>query len=156
MKSQLLFLPFFLLLTLSVFAQESGNYHPLNENDVVHKNNTAETDTSKVYDIVNIETMPIYPGGVEALVGFISKHVKYPRKSRRANIQGKVTVAFVVDKDGSVTDVHVKKGIDGDDDRCNNEAIRVVSMLKKFTPGIQNGKLVKVAFTIPITFKIQN
>ncbi len=156
MKKQFLFLPFLLLLTLSVFGQKNGTGKSGAQDVIVRKNNAAEKDSSKVYDIVNIETMPTYPGGDDALVGFISKHVKYPRKSRRANIQGKVTVAFVVDKDGSVTDVHVKKGIEGDDDRCNNEAVRVVSMLKKFTPGIQNGRLVKVAFSIPITFRIQN
>ena len=112
-------------------------------------------EDDKVYDIVSIEKMPGFPGGDDALLAFISNHVNYPQQALDNNIQGKVVVAFVVGKDGKVSDVHVKKGIKPADLGCNAEAERVVKLLPPFSPGMQNGKPVKVAYSVPITFKIK-
>ena len=100
--------------------------------------------------------MPSFPGGDEALISYISSHVNYPQSSLDSNIQGKVIIAFIVDKDGSVTDVHVKKGIKTDGGACNAESIRVIKSLPKFSPGMEGGIPVRVFYSVPITFKIRN
>ena len=112
-------------------------------------------EDDKVYDIVSIEKMPGFPGGDDALLEYITKHVNYPQQALDNNVQGKVVVAFVVGKDGKVSDVHVKKGIKPADLGCDAEAVRVVKTLPNFSPGMQNGKPVKVAYSVPITFKIR-
>ena len=156
MKKTTLLLPLFLMLAFSAFSQENGNYHPLLEDDAVHKNNTADADTSKVYDIFNIEKMPNFPGGDDALLSYISGHVTYPQSSLDSNIQGRVTVAFTIGRDGSVSDVHIKRGISADGGACNAESVRVVKSLPKFSPGLMGGIPVKVAYSVPITFKIKS
>ncbi len=113
-------------------------------------------DYEKVYDIINIDKPASYPGGENALLADITKNLNYPAKSLRENNQGKIIVSFIIDKAGHITEVKVKKGIEGDEDRCNDEAVRVVKLLKDFTPGIVNGKPVKMAFQVPIIFKIKD
>ncbi len=115
-----------------------------------------DSSDSKVYDLVGVEKFPSYPGGDQALVSYIAKKVKYPRKALKANIQGKVIISFVVEKDGTVSDVYARKSFfAGDDMGCIEEAIRVVKKLKNFTSGMQKGVPVKVAYSVPINFKIK-
>jgi protein TonB len=94
--------------------------------------------------------MPYYPGGEEAMIAFINKSIKYPRLEKRKKIEGKVVALIIINQDGSVSDIRVKKQVSPNIDK---EAIRVISLLK-FNPGIEAGKPVRVQFAIPIYFKL--
>lgn len=99
-----------------------------------------------------VETMPEYPGGQLALRKFIATHVMYPEEAKQKGVQGKVFVSFVVEKDGSVGDVKIARGVDSS---LNKEALRVVTLLSDWTPGKQKGKAVRVSYTVPINFALQ-
>ena len=109
-----------------------------------------EEVTNKVFDVV--EVMPSFPGGQGALMSYISSHVKYPVVAQENGVQGRVTVSFVVERDGSITDVHVVRSVDPSLDR---EAARVVSTMPNWQPGKQNGSAVRVKFNVPVQFKLQ-
>ncbi|WP_167607336.1 energy transducer TonB [Maribellus sediminis] len=108
-----------------------------------------DTGKEKVYD--KVEIMPEYPGGQEALLKFISENVKYPENAIKNEIQGKVFVNFIIDESGAVTKVKVLRGVDDDIDK---EAVRVIKLLEKWTPGKEKGKAVKVKYTLPINFAL--
>ena len=108
---------------------------------------TSEEDT--VYQIV--EEMPKFPGGEKALMDYVSNNVKYPEEAKNKNIAGRVFVSFVVEKDGSIGEVKVLRGIGGG---CDEEAVRVIKGMPKWKPGIQKGKPVRVSYQIPIYFKL--
>jgi protein TonB len=97
------------------------------------------------------EIMPEYPGGESVLYDFVRKHLEYPRYELETGIQGKVTVGFIIDENGKVTNVHVMKGVSRGID---NEAIRVVKLLHDFTPGSQSGRKVRVNFVLPLVFAL--
>ena len=105
----------------------------------------------EVYQIV--EQMPAFPGGEEKLLEFLSKNIEYPEEARKAEIQGRVFVGFVVEKDGSVGDVKVLRGIGGG---CDEEAVRVVKSMPKWKPGMHKGEPVRVSYQIPIHFKLED
>lgn len=109
-----------------------------------------ETEEAQVFFIV--EDMPEFPGGDAALKKFLVEAVKYPVIAQENGIQGKVYVTFVVDKDGSVTNAVIARGVDPSLDK---EALRVVNSQPKWKPGKQRGKPVKVSFTVPISFVLQ-
>lgn len=96
-----------------------------------------------------VEKMPEFPGGTEKLFKYLGKNIEYPPMAKDAGIKGKVYVTFVVDKDGSITDVKVLRGIGGG---CDEEAVRVVKSMPKWTPGKQRGKSVRVQYNLPINF----
>lgn len=98
-----------------------------------------------------VEEMPRYPGGEDAMINYISANLKYPKEAQNAGIQGRVTVRFVVEKDGSITDVKVIRELDPS---CDAEAIRVVEEMPKWTPGKQKGVAVPVFFTLPIIYRL--
>jgi len=98
-----------------------------------------------------VEVMPEFPGGSNALMNFIANNIKYPEEARRDTIQGRVFVNFVVEKDGSVSNVKVLRGIGGG---CDEEAKRVVALMPNWTPGYQEGKAVRVSFNLPIRFML--
>lgn len=99
-----------------------------------------------------VEQMPEYTGGDAARNDFLAKNIRYPELAKENNIQGRVIVRFVVNETGEVSDASVVKGIGGG---CDEEAIRVVKKMPKWKPGKQNGKAVKVWFTLPIFFKLE-
>jgi protein TonB len=99
-----------------------------------------------------VEDMPAFPGGDLALRKYIAQSVKYPVIAQENGIQGKVFVTFVVDKDGSVTNARIARGVDPSIDK---EALRVVNSLPKWKPGKQRGKAVRVSYTVPINFVLQ-
>ncbi|MGD9930910.1 MAG: energy transducer TonB [Mangrovibacterium sp.] len=109
-----------------------------------------EAEESEVFFIV--EDMPEFPGGELALRKFIANAIKYPVIAQENGIQGKVYVNFVVDKDGSVTNARIARGVDASLDK---EALRVVNSLPKWKPGMQRGKAVRVSYTVPISFVLQ-
>jgi protein TonB len=109
-----------------------------------------EEEESEVFFIV--ENMPEFPGGELALRKFIANAIKYPVIAQENGIQGKVYVNFVVDKDGSVSQARIARGVDPSLDK---EALRVVNTLPKWKPGMQRGKPVRVSYTVPISFVLQ-
>jgi len=102
---------------------------------------------------VIVEQTPEYPGGDEARLNFLRNNIKYPQMAREAGIQGTVYVGFVVEKDGSVTQVKVLRGIGGG---CDEEAVRVTKMMPKWKAGKQRGKEVRVSYSMPIKFTLQD
>jgi protein TonB len=103
-------------------------------------------------EVVNAEVMPAYEGGREAMMKFIKKHLRYPASARRQGIDGTVYVSFVVTGDGIVHKAKIVRGIHVD---CDEEVIRVISMLNKWTGGKQNGQPVNVRMVLPIVFRLQ-
>ncbi len=99
-----------------------------------------------------VEEQPGYPGGEEARISFLQQNIKYPEEAKELGIQGKVFVTFVVEVDGSISDVRVLRGIGGG---CDEEAIRVVRSMPKWVPGKQRGVPVRVQFNLPIKFTLQ-
>ena len=105
-----------------------------------------------VFEVV--EKMPVFPnGGMPGLMKYLSDNIRYPEAAKVAGIQGRVTVVFVVDKDGSITNVKTLRGVDAELDK---EAIRVISSMPKWIPGMQKGKAVKVRYTVPVMFRLPN
>jgi len=107
-------------------------------------------DEGRIYEIVEEE--PEFPGGYPAMYKFLSNNIKYPPMAKHANVQGKVYVQFVVETDGSITDVKVLRGIGSG---CDKEAVRVVKMMPKWKPGKQQGRNVRVSFKLPVKYKLQ-
>jgi protein TonB len=99
-----------------------------------------------------VESMPEFPGGMQELYTFLGNNIKYPVMAKESGIQGKVYVTFVVEVDGSITDVRVLRGIGGG---CDEEAVRVVQNMPKWTPGKQRGKPVRVQYNLPVRFTLQ-
>jgi protein TonB len=121
----------------------------LKAKEVVVDEKPKEEET-KVFDVV--EQMPQFPGGPQALFEYLSKNIKYPVVAEENGIQGRVIVTFVVERDGSITDVRVAKSVDPSLDK---EAQRVVRSMPHWIPGKQNGSAVRVKYTVPVTFKLQ-
>jgi periplasmic protein TonB len=109
----------------------------------------TEGDDDEIFTVV--EQSPEFPGGYEAMMAFVKQHMKYPANARRMDIQGTVYVGFVVNKDGTITDVKVLRGIMTE---CDNEAIRVIKAMPPWKPGKQNGRNVNVRFTVPLKFRL--
>lgn len=99
-----------------------------------------------------VEVMPKFPGGDAELLKFIAKNVKYPQESQDKGEQGRVICSFVVTKDGTLTNYKVLRGISP---ALDQEAVRVLRMMPRWTPGTQRGEPVAVKYTVPITFKLQ-
>ncbi len=106
--------------------------------------------SNKVFDVV--EEMPSFPGGTGALMSFLSSNIKYPVVAQENGVQGRVIVGFVVERDGSITDVRVMRSVDPSLDR---EAQRVVKAMPRWKPGKQNGSAVRVKYTVPVVFRLQ-
>jgi len=106
----------------------------------------------EVSDIfTKVEVMPEFPGGVDKLMDYIMKNLRYPLEAKVKGVEGRVIIKFVVDKEGKVTSPEVIRGLD---ESCNNEALRVVREMPDWKPGLQDGKKVPVFFTLPITYKL--
>ena len=104
----------------------------------------------KVYDIV--EVMPQYPGGMPELMEYLAKNIKYPVQAQKKGIEGRVTVRFIVEKDGSISNVTVVRHIHP---LLDKEAVRVIKAMPKWSPGMLNGKPVRVKFNIPVAFRLK-
>jgi protein TonB len=99
-----------------------------------------------------VEQQPEFPGGAAAMMQWLNSNMRYPTIAQEQGIQGRVTVAFVVERDGSITDVQILRGVDPSLDR---EAVRVVGQMPRWTPGRQQGEAVRVRFNLPVTFRLQ-
>ncbi len=114
------------------------------------KNGGKKRGKDFVYDVV--EKMPSFPGGHQALFDYLDKNIKYPAKAVKNKIQGRVIVQFIVDEKGNLSDVKVAKSVEP---YLDAEAVRVVKSMPRWNPGMQNGKAVKVRYTLPVTFRLQ-
>ena len=110
---------------------------------------TYEPVQGDVFDVV--EEMPQYPGGPQALFKFLGENVQYPAEAEKAGIQGRVIATFVVEKDGSISQPTIVKSVDP---LLDAEAIRVISAMPNWIPGKQNGKVVRVKYTVPLSFNL--
>jgi len=110
----------------------------------------AEVDEREIFQIV--EEQPEFPGGEEARLRFLRDNMNYPMMAREAGIQGTVFVTFVVERDGSITDVQILRGIGGG---CDEEAVRVTRMMPRWKPGKQRNRPVRTQFRMPIRFALQ-
>lgn len=110
-----------------------------------------EEVTEEIFVVV--ENQPEFPGGNTAMMKFLGDNIKYPVIAQENGIQGRVICNFVVEKDGSITDVQVVRGVDPSLDR---EAVRVIQQMPRWKPGKQRGQAVRVRFTLPVVFRLQN
>ena len=118
------------------------------EVDEVKVEKADEAQKSEIFTVV--ENMPEFPGGMAKLSEYLSKNLKYPQSARDSGIQGRVFVNFVIEPDGSVSNVKVMRTLGGG---CDEEAIRVVKAMPKWKPGVQRGKAVRVSYILPVNFK---
>jgi protein TonB len=118
------------------------------ENEVL--NTVSQQNPSKVFDVV--EHMPSYPGGMGALMQYLSSNIKYPEECEENDIQGRVVCTFVVERDGSITDLKVTKPVHP---LLDKEALRVLSLMPKWMPGTQEVETVRVKYTLPVTFRLK-
>jgi len=137
-----------LLITLLLtFAQAQNK--PTKPKKEAEKETTVKGDNDKVYEIVDEPAK--FNGGDEALIKFISSNVKYPQNAKEKGIQGKVFVSFIIDKTGKIKDVKVDKSVNP---KLDKEAIRVVKLMPKWTPGKMKKENVNVKYILPINFKL--
>lgn len=118
---------------------------------IMQAQTTHTTPDDSIYTVV--EQAPQYPGGVEALMNYLRENVHYPALALKSNIQGTVFVNFVVEPNGSISNVMILRGIGGG---CDEEAMRVVKNMPDWTPGYNDGRAVRVRYNIPIRFIIEN
>lgn len=109
-----------------------------------------EVDEDIIVD--HVEHMPEFPGGMTQLMKYLSSNIKYPSISQEVGSQGRVIVQFVVNKDGTIVDPTVVRGVDA---YLDKEAVRVISSMPRWNPGVQNGKKVRVKYTVPVVFRLQ-
>ena len=117
--------------------------------DVAVKKSEEEAEPEGAFDVV--EQMPEFPGGAAGMMKFIAENVKYPEEAYSKGTEGRVLVQFIIEKDGSVTNVKVIKKVN---DAIDAEAVRVVKAMPKWKPGKQNGREVRVKYTIPVIFRL--
>jgi protein TonB len=110
-----------------------------------------EEDVNEDQIFIVVESMPEYPGGDAELYKYLADNIRYPELAKEASISGRVFVSFVVEKDGTVTDVKILRGIGGG---CDEEAIRLVKGMPKWTPGKQRGKPVRVTYNLSVKFTL--
>ena len=113
--------------------------------------NQIMAQTNQIYKFVELSTPPTYPGGMANFYKLISNNIKYPDAAKKNNIEGTVFVSFVVEKDGSLTDIQALKKLGHGTDE---EAIRVMELSEKWTPGKVDGKAVRVQYSLPVKFKL--
>lgn len=137
--------------TFDVKGNDDANGEVLKAKEVIAEPEPPKhEEENKVFDIV--EQQPLFPGGPTALMKYLSENTKYPVVAQENGVQGRVTVQFVVEKDGSISDVHVLRGVDPSLDK---EAVRVVKSMPRWTPGKQNGITVRVNYRVPVLFRLQ-
>ena len=111
---------------------------------------TVASSPADAFDVV--EEKPEFPGGQQALMEYLQKNMKYPKEAQEKGTQGRVMVQFVIDKDGSIVEPEVVRSVSPELDA---EALRVVKMMPKWQPGKQEGKVVRVKYNLPVSFKLQ-
>ena len=127
----------------------------VDQNEVIEEYVAPEIEEEEIVEqeiFQIVEEMPEYPGGLQKLTEYLQSNIKYPQMARESGIQGRVFVGFVVEPDGSISNVKVLRSLGGG---CDEEAMRVVKNMKKWKPGKQRGKAVRVSYVLPVNFKLQ-
>ena len=114
------------------------------------RNAVKAQDKDKIYDFTSVKQQPTYPGGISKFYDYLSKEIKYPAEAKKNKVQGKVFASFVVEKDGSLSDVRITRGLSKETDA---EAKRVLLKSPKWKPAIHNGKPVRIKYNINVNFK---
>ena len=154
-KYALFVLPAFALLVAGNIScsQGASEKQDAKEETVAPDSVAAPTDGVAKEEVFMVaEKMPEFPGGMKELLKFLQDNLKYPENAMKNNVQGRVIVQFVVEKDGTLTEFKVARSVDPDLDA---EALRVLQTMPKWKPGMQRGKIVRVKFTVPVSFKLQ-
>lgn len=128
-----------------ITPDESGS-----ENGTAHIAPPQNENPDELVDFSS--TMPEYPGGEEALIAFLRDNMKYPTQARNSNVEGRVVVGFIVNRDGNIENIQIKRGLGYG---CDEEARRVIGMMPKWSPGDNNGKKVSVIYELPIFFELE-
>ena len=123
---------------------------PLKVDSIYDSNADADSDTDIVHDVV--EVMPEYPGGMNALMSFLSDNIIYPNEAEEKGIEGRVLITFIIEKNGSISNVEVAESVNP---LLDKEAVRVVKTMKKWIPGKQNNEPARVRYTLPISFVLK-
>ena len=131
------------------FSSNTKRVEKGGEMEVLLASEEVSSKGKDYFDVV--EVMPTFPGGMGAMMKWLSENVKYPEEAHKAKQQGRVIVSFIVDKDGSIGDVTVAKSVAPS---LDEEAVRVMKSMPNWNPGMQNGKPVRVKFTVPVSFKL--
>jgi protein TonB len=131
---------------IAVGAEKKSTRRSNKQQSMADEEEVAEKEIFTV-----VETSPSFPGGDEARIRFLTNNISYPQKAREASVQGTVYITFVVERDGSISDVRVLRGIGAG---CDEEAVRVIKMMPEWSPGKQRGKPVRVQFNMPIKFSL--
>lgn len=134
-----------LVATATVDVEDYKEPEPIKE-PMVNEQNGDEPLNVRI-----VEQLPEYPGGMSAFIEWLTKNLKYPESARAQKIQGKVVVTFIINKDGTISNAKIAKSVDAALDR---EAMRVVKLMPKWKPGIQNNEPCRTMFAIPIVFKL--
>ena len=144
----LLFAVLALILLVVVFVPARANAQDKKEKTTqTHKDTTTD---DKIYEVC--EQMPIFEGGDAALLKYLTDSVKYPELAKKHGVQGRVVIGFIVEKDGSLTDVKVLRHVDI---ALDAEALRVVKGMPKWIPGCQDEQLVRVRYNVPVSFRLK-
>jgi protein TonB len=136
--------------SFDVKGNDDAGGEVLKAKEVIAQPEPPKEEETKVFDVV--EVMPSFPGGESALNSYLSKNIKYPVVAEENGVQGRVVLSFVVERNGSITDIKVLRSVDPSLDK---EAVRVVKSMPNWIPGKQNGSAVRVKFTLPVTFRLQ-
>ena len=136
--------------SFDVKGNDDATGEVLKAKEVIQQPEPPKEEETKVFDVV--EQMPSFPGGQGALMSWLSSNIKYPVVAEENGVQGRVVCTFVVERDGSITDVKVVRGVDPSLDK---EAVRVLKQMPHWIPGKQNGSAVRVKYTVPVTFRLQ-
>ena len=134
-------------------SDNADKFKAVHEQVVVKEPEPEKAKPKEEEIFVAVEQQAEFPGGQGALMKFLSNNIRYPESAQQNDIQGRVIVKFVVEKDGSIGNVTVVKGVDRDLDR---EAIRVVKKMPRWQPGKNNGVAMRSYFNLPVTFRLQN
>ena len=137
-----------LTLLVIVFAPARANAQDKTEKTTQTRKDTTTDD--KIYEVC--EQMPIFEGGDAALMKYLTDSVKYPELAKKHGVQGRVVIGFIVEKDGSLTDVKVLRHVDI---ALDAEALRVVKGMPKWIPGCQDEQLVRVRYNVPVSFRLE-
>lgn len=130
---------FLLLLVSNVVSAQSEEKNPV-------------ADSVKVYEFFDVEKRPFFPGGEAEMLKFIAENVQYPALAREKDTQGAVLAEMVIEKDGSLSNMKIVRGIG---DGCDDEVLRVLSLMPKWTPGEKGDKIVRVRQVVPVRFKLE-
>lgn len=147
----------FLFTLIGGIGIQAQNINPFQVDDFcIHEEASNAPNEEQSEDVIYTvcEDMPEFPGGMEAMWKFLSDHLNYPEEAREKNIEGRSIIQFIVEKDGTISNIELVRS--AGDKSLDKEALRIVRMMPKWKPGSQRDKIVRCKYTVPVTFKLKN